>query len=213
MNQLKVISYGGGVQSTALVVLSAMGEIDFPQAVFANVGDDSEKQATLDYVQMITPWAANHGIEVIQVKRTGLTLLEDHKSHVEASGSTPLPVKFPNSGLGNRTCTNQWKIQPIGKWLIANGATEYFKAELAIGISVDEIQRATNGRDRKYEHRVFPLLDLGLSRNDCIELIRKAGLPEPPKSSCWFCPFHTLNFWRSSRNSNPELFESVVALE
>lgn len=35
---MRLISLGGGVQSTALVVLAARGEIDFPIAIFANVG-------------------------------------------------------------------------------------------------------------------------------------------------------------------------------
>jgi hypothetical protein len=39
---VRAISYGGGVQSTALLVLAARREIDFPLAIFANVGDDSE---------------------------------------------------------------------------------------------------------------------------------------------------------------------------
>lgn len=40
--RLRVFSYGGGVQSTAALVLAAQGRIDFPAFVFANVGEDSE---------------------------------------------------------------------------------------------------------------------------------------------------------------------------
>lgn len=50
---LRTISYGGGVQSTALVVLAAQGVIDYPVALFSNVGDDSEYPATIDYVRNI----------------------------------------------------------------------------------------------------------------------------------------------------------------
>jgi len=46
---LRAISYGGGVQSTALVVLAAQGVIDFPLALFANVGEDAEPD-TIRYV-------------------------------------------------------------------------------------------------------------------------------------------------------------------
>lgn len=49
MPALRVISYGGGVQSTALLVLAASGRIDFRTFLFANVGDDSEHNATLVY--------------------------------------------------------------------------------------------------------------------------------------------------------------------
>jgi hypothetical protein len=39
---LRFFSYGGGVQSTAALVLAAQGKIDYPVFLFANVGDDSE---------------------------------------------------------------------------------------------------------------------------------------------------------------------------
>lgn len=42
MSQLRVFSFGGGVQSTAALVLAAQGEIDFTAFIFANVGADSE---------------------------------------------------------------------------------------------------------------------------------------------------------------------------
>ncbi len=50
---IKVTSYGGGVQSTALLVLAAQGRIDFKTFLFCNVGDDSENPETLEYVRQI----------------------------------------------------------------------------------------------------------------------------------------------------------------
>jgi hypothetical protein len=47
----RVVSYGGGVQSNALLVLAAQGRIDYRRFLFANVGDDSEHPATLRYVR------------------------------------------------------------------------------------------------------------------------------------------------------------------
>src|ERR671910_1536926 len=38
----RVVSYGGGVQSNALLELAAQGRIDYRTFLFANVGDDSE---------------------------------------------------------------------------------------------------------------------------------------------------------------------------
>jgi hypothetical protein len=43
---LRAIAYGGGVQSTNLMVLAARQQIDFRVFLFANVGDDSEHPAT-----------------------------------------------------------------------------------------------------------------------------------------------------------------------
>ncbi len=52
--QLRVCSYGGGVQPTALLVLAAQGTIDYRTFLFCNVGDDSEHPATLCYVREAT---------------------------------------------------------------------------------------------------------------------------------------------------------------
>jgi 3'-phosphoadenosine 5'-phosphosulfate sulfotransferase (PAPS reductase)/FAD synthetase len=49
--ELRAFAYGGGVHSTAALVLAAAGRIDFPVFLFANVGDDSEHPATLRYVR------------------------------------------------------------------------------------------------------------------------------------------------------------------
>jgi hypothetical protein len=35
----------------------------------------------------------------------------------------------------------------------------------------------------------------------------------PPKSSCFFCPFHSETTWRELRRDEPELFEKAQALE
>jgi hypothetical protein len=59
----------------------------------------------------------------------------------------------------------------------------------------------------------YPLVDLHLSVADCKRLVAEAGLPEPPKSSCWFCPMHDLKAWASLRLHRPDLFQASVDLE
>src|SRR6516162_8167581 len=46
---------------------------------------------------------------------------------------------------------------------------------------------AGNQEDPKYEFW-YPLIEWGWDRERCKEEIRAAGLPVPPKSSCFFCP-------------------------
>lgn len=217
-----VISYGGGVQSTAMLVLAAQGAIDSTEALFCNVGDDSEAVETLRYVREIAiPYAAAHGIAVHEIRRTRRdgttpTLLEYHLEQVERTGATPLPVKMQGAGDGgiaNRTCTVEWKAKPVRQWLRKHGATKAAPVHLALGISTDEIHRANNRNDQPYELRTFPLLDLGLSRNDCTAIIRRAGLPVPPKSACWFCPFIPPARLAEMRRDNPARFDAIEALE
>ena len=116
----------------------------------------------------------------------------------------------------SRSCTSTFKVRTVARWLRSEvGATAGLPATVALGISVDEIQRAKPGVDPRnpYQRRVYPLLDLGLHRSDCRTIIADAGLPVPPKSSCWFCPFHDREAWRKLKRDTPGLFAEAVALE
>lgn len=60
---------------------------------------------------------------------------------------------------------------------------------------------------------VYPLIDLGLDRAACHAIITDAGLPTPPKSSCYFCPLHPYSSWVRLKNEQPDLYRASVALE
>ncbi len=214
---MNVVSYGGGVQSTALLVLAARGRIDFDTFLMANVGDDSEHPSTLRYVREIAmPYAAAHGITLHLLDRTrrdGSTETLWGRLTREGSRSLPIPVRMSNGAPGTRSCTADFKIKVTGKWLKAHGASATSPATLGIGISVDEIQRANNRRHEAHERIVYPLLDLRMRRNDCMRLIADEGLPVPPKSSCFFCPFHRPGTWLDMARDEPSLFARACELE
>lgn len=220
---LTTISYGGGVQSTAMLVLAAQGRLgyDVDAALFANVGEDAEHPATLDYVRNIAmPWAAERGIpvhELHKTKRDGSQargLLAHIVEHDDPKTlREPIPVRGMNGAPLSRSCTADWKVKVVGKWLKANGASKDNPATVCIGISTDEIQRVSNKRAMSYELPVYPLIDLELDRSACMTVIADAGLPVPPKSSCWFCPFHRPQMWAEMRRDEPELFWRAADLE
>jgi PP-loop superfamily ATP-utilizing enzyme len=215
-----IVSYGGGVQSTALLVLAAEGKIEADAFLFANVGDDSEHPATLDYVREVAmPFADEYGIalhELHRVKRNGERETLWGRLMREDSRSLPIPVRMPDTGApGTRSCTADFKIRVIARWLREHGATKTNPATVMLGISTDEIQRAKPGIDPRapLQRRVYPLLDLGMDRADCEAAIRRAGLPVPPKSACFFCPFTKPARFQQMRHEEPDLYERAVELE
>lgn len=119
---LKVFSSGGGVQSTAALVLSAQGKIDYLIHVFANVGDKAESPATIDYIRdFIKPYAAEHGIEWVEVckqdKEGNPIDLYDYT--MNSTSSVPIPVRMSGSGApGKRTCTQDWKVEVVSRFLM-----------------------------------------------------------------------------------------------
>lgn len=221
--QLRAISYGGGVQSTALLVLAAQQRIDYPLAIMANVGEDSEHPATLEYVRTVAmPYAEANGIELHlldRLKRDGTVETLWGRLMREESRSLPIPVRMSNGAPGQRSCTADFKIRVTGKFLKARGATKDRPAQVAIGISLDEIARANNRRTEAHENIVYPLIGIGdptglkLNRLDCARIISDAGLPVPPKSSCFFCPFHRPSTWQDMARDEPDLFEKSAHLE
>lgn len=213
---VRAFSYGGGTQSTAALILAAQGKIDFPLFIFANVGEDSENPASLDYVRdYAMPYAAMHGIELVERERGGVNRSLLHK--IERLESTlPIPVRmFPSGAPGRRSCTQDFKIDVIARELKARGATVEDPAVVGLGITMDEIERMRSEYDPRApeQRRSYPLIDMRLHRQHCLQIIADEGLPLPEKSACWFCPYHRTEDWQKMKREQPEQFEKVCALE
>lgn len=71
MSITHAFSFGGGVQSTACLVLAATGRLpEYRHFVMADVGADSENPATIDYVEHVAkPYAEKNGLAMITVQR------------------------------------------------------------------------------------------------------------------------------------------------
>lgn len=213
------VSYGGGVQSTALLVMAARGIIDYPLFIFANTGDDSEHPDSVAYVREVAiPYGKEHGIEVLEVAREGPTLLQTAMGEVEnGTNKFPLPFYGEVGAPMGRSCTADWKVRAVAKELRRRGCSAKNPAHVALGISLDEMQRAKQEgyQDPKLKMQIlhYPLLQHGMNRNDCVKIILDEGLPEPGKSSCYFCPFHSRDAWQQLRENRPDLFEQSVQLE
>ena len=194
---MEIISYGGGVQTAALLVLTAQGKVENPatHAVFSDTG--SELRATYRHIEIM------QDVFPIQVVRSDLGPLHEYVM----AGNAVLPMYGDRGGMNFRICTEKWKIREVRRWLRANGAKQ---AIVQIGISVDEAHRMSDSPRQWISHR-YPLVELRLSRQDCMNIIRGAGLPIPPRSACWMCPFRSLDEWRLMQDTDE--FRKAVELE
>ena len=60
----------------------------------------------------------------------------------------------------------------------------------------------------------YPLIEeWGWNRDDCIREIKAAGLPQPGKSSCFFCPSMKKQEILYLKEHYPDLFDRAAALE
>lgn len=189
----RVVSYGGGVNSTALVVM-LVGEGWRGPVVFSDTG--AEWPETMEYVAMFGGWLAERDLELTVLdgewRRGGYAQpLTDYCEHYRV---TPFP--------GNRWCTANWKVAPLQRWCEAHG---HDYTAMLLGISAEEAHRQPD-KDR-------PLVDRGIDRDGCARIIADAGLPVPRKSGCYLCPFQRAVQWQELYRVHPDLFERVARLE
>lgn len=185
---MRILSWGRGVQSTTLAALSALGKLEPLDAVLhADTG--WERQATYEVGDWYSGWLARRGVcsEVL----TGQDIWQEGAvKHIR------MPFWTSEGGPLCRECTGHFKVEKIkrrSRELAGYNATAAphppaDTIELWIGISADEWQRAKPSRVQFTRHR-FPLLELRMTRADCISFLESEGLPVPVKSACIGCPY------------------------
>ncbi|MCA0455625.1 MAG: hypothetical protein LCI00_16740 [Chloroflexi bacterium] len=231
----RLFSAGWGTQSTAVLVLQAQGKIKpYDAFVWANVGDDSEHPETIDYYNNhIVPFAARHGIQLIERQRIykgePITL---YRFVNDVQHSMPLPMYFSEGGKGNRKCTIDFKVEVVNRYFKKEVAMSH--VEMGIGFSRDEAYRIHKKYPGWHDHNYtrqpngtwkrgkklgfwrlheFPLTELQLTKAQCIKLVVDAGLPEPPPSLCWWCPFQGRSRMLDKKKNRPEMFSEMIRLE
>lgn len=201
------LSFGAGVQTTALLVLIGQGRLARPDAiVFADTG--TEHEATYRYMEEVSgPYAREYGLDITVLGPDWRT------KHYAADLETYCREHRMLPGTWVRWCTDRYKVKPIIRYLRrVLGATKDKPVESWIGISTNESHRAVLSRN-PYEVKRYPLIEMGLSRDDCSRIIAEAGLPIAPKSGCWFCPFKKQSAWHQLKREEPALFERAMFME
>lgn len=193
------LSYGGGVNSTALAVLlieDRVPGIDGWQCVFADTGD--EKAATYAYIaKQFRPYLARHK-RILHVCSDKESVLERWE-RLSIVGSRIL-----------RSCTSHAKIRPITKYICDR---DKFPMQL-IGIDADEPGRAKPSKEEfKDIPKRYPLIEMGIGREACAQIVLGAGLCLPPKSACWHCPFARKREVLDLCHDHPDLVERIAELE
>lgn len=209
-----IISLGAGVQSSTMALMAAHGEITpMPDcAIFADT--QAEPQSVykwLDWLETQLPFP------VYRVTKGPLaeTATKVRKS---AAGNNYTKAALPafivdaegRQGLMMRQCTSDFKIVPIQREI--RRLRDSQNVIQWIGISRDEAHRMKPARLSYVENR-WPLIEKYFTRNDCLDWMLVNGYPEPPRSSCVFCPYHSDNEWRRLINDEPDEFAKAVEFD
>lgn len=202
------LSLGWGVQSFTLAAMCALGEL--PRVDVAVHSDTThERAATYAFAAQWTPWLEERGVRVMTVRNQARG-----KTDVVIGGNkTPLPAHTNHGdkdGRISRQCTSDWKIQPIRRYLQAHRQGR--PVELWLGITTDEWHRAKDADVQYITHR-YPLLEMGMSRADCLTWLAAHDLPSPGKSSCVFCPFLNKRAWQQMKRDGGADWQHAVEVD
>ncbi len=176
------------MNSVALYLLMLDRGIDF-EAVYVDHGADWPE--TLEYVAM---FADRYPLTILKPNVQGSSSLLDH-----CRKTSMIPSRM------KRWCTDKFKIRVM--------AAYYEKpCFVHLGIDAGEQHRARLSGVGCQENR-YILVEEGIDRAGCEQIIKDHGLPVPMKSGCWFCPFQKKSEWQRLRRVHPDLFCEAQKLE
>ena len=191
---MRFLSFGAGVQTTALLLMDSYDEI-----IFADT--QGEHPETYDYMErFVLPYCKEKAIKftVLDSEVQGTKSLEQFCLDKRATPSRR-----------HRWCTEKFKIRRIANYVKASGNKG---STCVIGISFDEVHRMHESHSRAYSFE-YPLIDKRLTRQDCKKVIADHGWPEPPKSGCFYCPFAKMSHWKELYHNHPDLFQRARLME
>jgi hypothetical protein len=206
-----VVSFGGGANSTAVLLLLQREGLRPDLITFADTG--GEKPETYAYLDRMNAWCEQAGFPTITPVRLSKPVAGDLTLEAERLRLEQLPSKV----VGNSQCSLRWKLEPQEKFIRAwaPAIACYAAGEKpirAIGYDAGEPHRVSIHEDRWCRY-VHPLIEHGLDRDGCEALIRLSGLQVPMKSACFYCPSSRKSevLWLSE--AHPDLFARAVAME
>jgi hypothetical protein len=191
----KILSFGAGVNSTAILVLHATEQYKIDACIFADT--KCEHPETYNYLEnTIIPFCEKIQLPFHYVSKGDL------REYYAKNNTIPFRV--------SRSCTDQFKIRPIKKFL----KTRYNDYITVLGIDNGEKHRAeryiNQSQNAKFE---FPLIDLEINRGECKRIIKEFGWKVPIKSGCYFCPFTKKQGWINLYRKHPDLFADAEMFE
>lgn len=192
----KVLSYGGGIDSFAMLVDAVQRGEKPDLVVFADVTDRNREDPgewpeTYSHIERVAiPYCNQHGIPFVW--------LHTDQSPVRGHRSLYAYLRSLNAMVGrtSRMCTVASKVERVAAFLAAEFPRE--TVEVWIGFEAGEEDRAEKDphavgssakRASKASLRVsrFPMIERRICRCRAVELIRAAGLEVPPGSACVYC--------------------------
>ena len=221
-----IVCFGGGVDSTAMMVAMKRQGLVPDLVTFADVG--AEKPETYAHVAAVSKWLQTWADQpvVTCTKRT-----KETTAYNDLTGNCIDNETLPSLAFGMKSCSIKWKQGPQDKavmgatkgpnkcnphplWLDAKKRRVKPVKLIGYDSGPADLRRSKKLKqaDASFQYS-YPLQQLGWTRSDCIKAIVEEGLPVPVKSACFFCPAsQKWELWWLA-GEHPELFMKALQLE
>lgn len=208
---IRVLSLGAGVQSSTLALMIARGDLPpVDCAIFSDTGwEPKAVYEWLNWLETQLPYPV-HRVSIGNIRSDTVAKTNSTGQRFASIPWYTLSDKG-KEGMGRRQCTAEYKLRPLQRKVVEllGGKRPKGGCEMLIGISMDEAWRMKPSRVQ-YIKNSFPLIDLGMTRQQCLRWMEERQYPQPPKSSCIGCPFHSDAQWRAL---TPEEFADAVEVD
>lgn len=222
---MRVLSLGAGVQSSTIALMIELGEIE--PVDFAVFADTQQEPAPvyrwLDWLESEVSYPiirATHGdlmadsLKLVYRRARGITTLRNQM---------PVFILGPDGvGMMPRYCSSDYKASVVRREIsralprvdkLAMSRGEAPPVVQLIGFSVDEIVRAGKPQRVKYIRNSYPLIERGISRQECLTWMSSHGYPPPPRSACVMCPYRSDREWIWLQENDSAGFARAVQFE
>jgi 3'-phosphoadenosine 5'-phosphosulfate sulfotransferase (PAPS reductase)/FAD synthetase len=195
----RFISFSGGVESTTMCILYGKGAT----AIWCDTGAEHDLMyERIDNVEKHLIDLHDGDFNLIRVKNEKHNGLEEYA----------MKSKYMPSGQA-RYCTRLFKIEPIDAFLSQQG-----DCELMIGFNADEEGRTGNLGLKPNVKYTYPLINDGLTRDDCEDVLKLHGLhPNFPvymlRGGCRMCFFKSEKEYKAMYHLNKKEFDKMVLFE
>lgn len=213
---MNIVSFGGGTNSTAMIIGMYQNKIPIDLILFADTG--GEQPHTYVFIETFNRWLMEHGLPEI----TFVQYYDKDGNRLTLEQECINSKTLPSMAYGFKRCSLKHKIgtqdkycnnYPPCKAVWASGQ----RVHKYIGYDVGETRRIQHAApqdaiNKKYEMH-YPLYEWRWSREDCIHVIEQAGLPRLGKSYCFFCPSMKKAEIQALWENHPDLFQRAAELE
>lgn len=220
------VCYGGGVDSTAMLIAMKRQGIRPDLITFADVG--GEKPETIEYVKGMDAWLTSVGFPTVTwCKKIPL----ESTGYSDLTGNCISNETLPSLAFGMKSCSIKWKhtpqdyalkgckrgpnkCRPHHIWHVSQVTGHKVVKLIGYDNGKADLRRSKNLKSEDSDFLfVYPLQQLGWAREECIKAIVEEGLEVPIKSACFFCPASKVweLYWLAGKH--PDLFEKALQIE